>query len=395
MSLPPLLPRDDCHARLQRLFPRAAFDPVLSNPLASAAVAAMLYIGAVVPDSDDPGEDAVWARPSLCLWMSDGVYGRDGPDDRIAWRKAALGRGRDATVALQTSWGLAAESWYRDNSRETLRDETFTNWLGHGAVRVRPGVPTASSKPRWALTQSFATLFSPELTDGDLDASMDTWRETHMSPGDRLRISTARDRERQVHAVTVTLPDGVVRSLEPGEASFIVKGVVEQWAPSRLGDPVVLTISEPGDKVYVADASRLRVLGLTMDPSSVLPDAVIVDIAARPPEFWIVEAVASDGPVDEDRRRALLRWAGAQRIDPAHCRFLSAFSSRNSPSARKRLKDLAAGTFAWYADEPGNELAWSEIEGWDALLPDSHAGTSAAPRHRDARKNQGRVVTKG
>ena len=38
MSLPPLLPRDQVLARLQRLFPKAAFDSVLSNPLSSAAV---------------------------------------------------------------------------------------------------------------------------------------------------------------------------------------------------------------------------------------------------------------------------------------------------------------------------------------------------------------------
>jgi hypothetical protein len=374
VTLPPLLPREECHARLQRIFPRTAFDPVLSNPLASAAVAAMLYIGAVVPDTEDPGDDAVWARPSLCLWMSDGVYAHDDPAARVAWRTAALGRGRSATVPLQTSWGLPDESWYRDNSRETLRDETFTNWLSHGAVRVRPGVPTTSGRPRWALTASFAALFSPDVSGDDLDAAIDAWRGTHMSPGDRFRISTARDRERQAHSVSVDLPNGEVRTLEPGHASLILKGVVEQWAPARLADPVVLSISEPGDKVYVADASRLRALGLTMDASSVLPDAVIVDIGADPPEFWMIEAVASDGPVDEDRRQALLRWAEAQRIDPSLCRFLSAFASRSSPSARKRLKDLAAGTFAWYADEPGNELAWSDIEGWDSLLPDTLEG---------------------
>lgn len=361
MSLPPLLPREECTARLQLIFPRAAFDSVLSNPLAGAAVAAMLYVGAVVPDTELAMPDLIWARPSLCLWMSDGVYHHGQPEERDAWRSAALGRGRAATAQLQEDWGVPPDSWYRDNSRETLRDETFTSWLGHGAVRVRPDVPTASSKPRWALAESFAALFTSALSGSALQAAVDAWRETHMSPGDRFRISTARDRERSAHAVTVTLPDGQVRNLEPGEASLILKGVVERWAATRLADPVVLTISEPGDKVFVADASRLRLLGLTMDPSKVLPDAVIVDIGANPPAFWIVEAVASDGPVDEDRRRSLLRWAEAQRIDPGLCRFVSAFSSRNSASARKRLKDLAVGTYAWYADEPEHELSWYPI----------------------------------
>ncbi len=115
--------------------------------------------------------------------------------------------------------------------------------------------------------------------------------------------------------------------------------------------------------MYVADAARLRALGLTIDTSSLLPDAVIVDIAAKPPTFWIVEAVASDGPVTEDRRKQLLRWAQDQRIPPGSCRFVSAFASRHAAPARRRLKDLAAGSYAWYADEPGRELAWYEIDG--------------------------------
>jgi len=88
---------------------------------------------------------------------------------------------------------------------------------------------------------------------------------------------------------------------------------------------------------------------------------VIVDIGETPPTFWIVEAVATDGPVTEDRRRQLIRWAEDQRIPPSSCRFLSAFLDRNADAARRRLKDIAAGTFAWYASEPTCELAWYEI----------------------------------
>lgn len=344
-------------------FPREAFDPVLSNLLAASALSVMLYADAVVPDEGPLPDDAHWVRPSMCLWMSDAVYARDGERDRAAWRDAALGNsGRRATLTLQEEWGLLnAAAWYADNSRETLRDETFPAWLDHGALRDRPGIPTTSSRPRWALTEGFADLFTPGLAGGALEAAIEAWRSTRMSPGDRFRITTLRDRERAVHAVRVTLPDGTVRDLEPGDASIILRGVIQEWAPARLSDPVVLSVSEPGDKVYVADASRLRALGLTIDAGNLLPDALIVDIAATPPAFWIVEAVATDGPVTEDRRRQLLRWAGDQRIPPDSCRFLSAFLDRNDGIAKRRLKDLAADTFAWFASEPTRELAWYEM----------------------------------
>lgn len=352
----------DCVRRLETIFPRAAFDAVLSSPGAGAAVAAMLYVDAVVRDDDAMPTDARWVRPTTCLWLSDDAYARQDDASRDAFYQAAIGpKAKAAVEALHSSWGVAHRPLYGDNSRETLRDETFRAWLDHGALRVRPGVKTTSPAPRWALTASFADLFDPGLQDDALVEAIGAWRDAHMSPGARLKALTAQQRAQSVHAVQIQLPSGELRTLEPGEASVILKGVIELWAPARLEDPVVLTISEPGDKVYLADSRLLDRLGLRIDQTTLLPDGVIVDIAPDPPMFWIVEAVATDGPVTEDRKRALLAWARAQNIPDGACEFLSAFGSRNSPAARRRLKDLASGTFGWYADEPTHELAWYEV----------------------------------
>lgn len=361
MTYRPLPPLAECVSRLEAIFPRTAFDTVLSNPLAGAAVAAMLYVDAVVPDDGDLSDHTTWAGPSMCLWLSDAAYARSDSASRSAWWNAAMG-GAKRVAALLDGWGEPYEPRYADNTRETLRDETFPKWRAEGAMRVRPGIKTTSSLPRWALTASFADLFDPNLSDDALDAAIDGWTDTRMSIGGRLKALTAQQRAQRTHAVTVTLPDGEIRSLEPGEASVILKGVIEIWARRRLKDPVVLTISEPGDKIYTADSDVLRHLGVAMDMTTLLPDAVLVDIGAEPPAFWLVEAVASDGPIDESRKRALLRWAADQRIPESDCRFLTAFGSRNSLPARRRLKDLASGTFAWYADEPGHELAWYRLD---------------------------------
>ena len=135
--------------------------------------------------------------------------------------------------------------------------------------------------------------------------AVQTWQDANLQPSAQLRASTLRDRSRAQHEVTVTLPGGGgQRSLAPGVASLILKGVIEQWATARLRDPVVLTISEPGDKVYIADAAKLRALGITLDAGALLPDAVIVDLGDGTQDvlFWIVEAVATDGPVTDQRR---------------------------------------------------------------------------------------------
>ncbi len=88
---------------------------------------------------------------------------------------------------------------------------------------------------------------------------------------------------------------------------------------------------------------------------------MLADVGEEPVVFWIVEAVATKGPVTEERRAKLLAWAEEQNIRAGDCRFLSAFISRADGAARRRLKDLAAGTYAWYADEPELELAWYEL----------------------------------
>lgn len=360
MSFRKLLPRDQCQARLEDIFPKSAFDTVCSSPQAGAAVAALLYIDAVVPDTSDVPPNAAWARPTTCLWMSDAAYAQADDESRIEWRKAAS-VGRKRLDAVLGDKGIQLQPWYGDNSRETLRDETFKLWRGFGAMRDKPGLPTTSSAPRWALTDAFAALFDPELVGDELHMAIDAWRDSHLTTGDRLRISHARQRDMKEHSIRAMLPSGEVRVLEPGNASLILKGVVENWAPVRLVDPVVLTISEPGTKSHFADKQTLDDLGIRVNVSTLLPDALIADIGVDPVLFWVIEAVATDGPVTEARKSALEEWASDQRIPPENCRYLSAFISRNDAAAKKRLKDLALGTYAWYLDEPKAELSWAQI----------------------------------
>ena len=228
-------------------------------------------------------------------------------------------------------------------------------------MRVRPGIKTTSSQPRWALTRSFAELFDPALVSDELAAKIDAWRDAHMSPGGRLKALTAQQRAQRAHAVRVALPDGEVRSLEPGEASVILKGVIELWAPRRLVDPVVLTISEPGDKIYTAEAraaspGRRYQLG---DPSP--------GRSARRHRCRAADVLDRRG-----RRERRTNRRGSQTRSravgwPAHSGGgLSALPhgvrlAQQRPQARRRLKDLAIGTYAWYADEPMCELAWYRV----------------------------------
>jgi hypothetical protein len=354
----PVVDVEFCQERLGLIFPRDAFDAAMTSPVAAAAVSALIYIGAI--DEGVPADDQTWARPSMVLWLNDSVLAHASDEERFAWWDAAR-RSKRKVEALEASWGIKFEQRYRDGTREPLRDETFPRWREQGAMLSRAGFATSYPGPIWALAHPFADLFDPDLTGDDLTAAIDAWTQTHMSMSGRMRAVTARRLARAEHAVDVALPGGGTRQLEPGPASEILKGVVEQWAPKKLASPLVLSISEPGDHVYVVDRALLAQLNIEIDETAVLPDALIVDGGVDPAEFWIIEAVASDGEINERRKVRLLEWAESQGVPSENCRFLTAFVSRNAEPARRRLKDLAADTYAWFLDEPDFELLWQEI----------------------------------
>lgn len=353
----PLIGRQLAEERLRLIFPREAFDADLSSPISAAGVVTLIYVGAVA----DPGQ-TVWARPSTVLWMQEEVLDTGASDSRRAeWARAAM-TSREKVAELVESWGITFQQWYAENSRESLRDDSWNALHANNAMVDRPGVKTTSSQPRWALASHFADLFDPALVGEDLDEAIARWTETYMTTSARARAMAVREGARATEAVKVSLPDGSVRLLEPGNASLILKGVVEEWAPRKLHTPLVLAISEPGEKQAYVDEQRMRKLGVSISVSQLLPDALLFD-GGPAGLFWVVEAVHTDGPITETRKVELVKWAAAQRIPAGQLAFLTAFESRNAAPARRRLKDLAVGTFAWFRDEPGNELRWDAIEG--------------------------------
>lgn len=352
-----IITAEEATKRLLVIFPRTAFDTVMSSPLAGAAVAALIYIDAV---AEDP-KHIFWARPSMVTWMSEVMREQQEDEDRLAWRSEAA-KGARALSGLLQAWGVPDSPGYADNSRETLRDETFRKWREHSALRERQDLPKTSGAGRWSLEPHFADLFDPSLTESAVEIAAAEWREKHLSPAAKLKVRFAAEGEHATHAVTVTLPNGAgTRTLEAGRASLILRGVIEDWAPKRLQNPYVVSVSEPGDKIFTADAKLLSYLGIAINVSSLLPDALIADVSDDAVDFWFVEAVNTDGEINEARKRDLLDWAQQQSIEPQRCQFLTAFSSRNDPAARKRLKDLAEGSYAYFVDEPDHELAWYAI----------------------------------
>ena len=142
-----LLPSpDEIHRRLGLLFP-----PELdargwaTRRMASRVVFVMLYGYAIKGF-------ATWLRPTAVTDMTDEQAARHDRSERQAWLELVQSSKRPKEIPGR---------WYRENSREPIRDETLRQLVELNAVVERPGLPTTSSKPRYALSKSFAALLAP------------------------------------------------------------------------------------------------------------------------------------------------------------------------------------------------------------------------------------------
>lgn len=309
----------------------------------------MLYAGAV----EGAGR---WLRPDQVTKMTDAQATRNADDARERWTVRSLTPG-----AMKHLGGR----WYAANTREPIRDETLRAGLvAVGAVVERPGLPTTSAKPRYALARSFCELLL-SLAGGSTKPSalISEWQAGHLTATALNRINLLRRGavlSQASERVTVRFPNGETRLMLPGPSTIVTKAVVEEFAPRFLRQPGVIFLSESGNKVVARDDSLANSIGLHLDYSRNLPDIVLADVHPDLPKVVFVEVVASDGAVTGQRKSALLEVAKEAGFKLENIYFLSAFEDRNAAAFRKLIPEIAWGTFAWFRSEPEKILALRE-----------------------------------
>ncbi|WP_175992793.1 BsuBI/PstI family type II restriction endonuclease [Burkholderia vietnamiensis] len=328
--------------RLPHIFPEGTeHRNYVVREMAARTIYVMFYVGAV------EGADE-WIRPSQVTDMSDEQATKTDEASRRAW----------VANSMSTKKTRPADAWYAPNSREPVRDETIrTGLIPCRAVVERTGIPTTSAKPKYALNAGFAALFNPDLTDEALDEAIKAWQAAHLSKAAMARLRLMKQGAAAAKdTVSVTFPNGEIRSLAAGPSSVIAKAVIEVFAPRFLKQPTVLWLSESGNKVVARDESLANALGLKIDASKALPDIIIVDLGSDDggTDMLVVftEVVASDGPINRERKAALTAMALEAGFDERHLAFLTAYLDRSGQPFRKSISELAWGSYAWCASEP-------------------------------------------
>src|SRR5258708_27110969 len=216
----------------------------------------------------------------------------------------------------------------------------------------RRGVSRTSPQGRYALQRNFAALFEPTLSGPVFEQAAEAWRTHNLSAAALARAALVR-----ASAVTasgniiIQFPGGSSIVVPPGPSSRITKAVVEVFAPGFLGDPRVVWVSDSATKRPYRDAPLESALQITLDVAQLLPDLVLVDLS--PPGrngkvlIVFVEVVASDGPVTEQRKQALLELIGRspRGYGPDDAAFVTACSDRSAAPPKRTLPTLAWRSF--------------------------------------------------
>ncbi len=339
----PLLDIGEIHQRLQAIFPEGTPQRgYCTREMAARTIFVMLYVGAIEGSG-------VWTGPKHVYRMGQAQSARRTDSERQEY----------LTAVEKPGFSAPHDRWFQDNTREPIRDETLRDGLVRiGAVVTRSGLATTSSKGRYALQSGFASLFDPALQGEPLTAAITAWQERYLSAGALARV---RLQQRSATAarskILVTLPNGETRQMEAGPSSVITKAVVEVFAARFLEDPAVLWISESGNKVIQRDDDLAQSLGLKIETDKLLPDTILVDLAPAEPLIVFVEAVATDGPISEARRGALLDLITGAGFKVSQIAFVTAFQDRNAAAFKKAIPNLAWGSFAWCLSEPEHLIA--------------------------------------
>lgn len=330
--------------RLPKIFPEGTENRnYLIREMAGKTIFVMFYAGAI------EGEGR-WIRPNQVVNMGDSQTAKTAEDERLQWIENSL---KGKKKRLQPT-----DAWYAENTREPIRDETIKNGLiPCRAVLKREGIPTTSSAPRYCLNKAFANLFDENLSGDDLELAIDNWQKSYLNKAALSRIRLLKSGAAIASdAVTVTFPNGEMRILAPGPSSVIAKAVIESFALRFLKNPAVLWLSESGNKVVARDEVLATELGLVIEPSKALPDIILVDLGddedGTDMLVVFIEVVATDGPINRERKIVLTRLALEAGFSEKNLAFLTAFSDRSVAQFKKAITELAWGSYAWFASEP-------------------------------------------
>ena len=129
----------------------------------------------------------------------------------------------------------------------------------------------------------------------------------------------------------------------------LIRACRDQYAPRFLrGFEVVFVDDSDGERVTDEDRERLREAGLEITLRDAMPDVLLHNPETN--ELWVIEAVTSDGEVDEKKVRSMRELADRHGKETVY--FTTAYPTWKLAAARQgKQKNLAPGTYIWIRED--------------------------------------------
>jgi hypothetical protein len=140
-------------------------------------------------------------------------------------------------------------------------------------------------------------------------------------------------------------------AVAPGDHALLMRAAADALRATRLPDYELVFIDD-ADEARIKDEwkKELEPRGLLPDLDSLWPDAILVRDSDR--SLWFIDAVTTDGEIEETRRAELGAWATARGYRAAG--YTTAYETWKRAAVRQaRMKNLAVGTNVWIAEDGG------------------------------------------
>lgn len=134
-----------------------------------------------------------------------------------------------------------------------------------------------------------------------------------------------------------------------GKHAALIEAAVDALLQSRCKDfDLVFVDDADGNRIGEKWQVKLEAFDLMPDLSSRWPDAILV----KGQEVWFVDAVTTDGEIDEVRKQDLERWVAQKGFTVAG--HTTAYENWKRAGARQStMKNLAVGSTFWIAEDGG------------------------------------------
>lgn len=201
-----------------------------------------------------------------------------------------------------------------------------------------PGHAIAKSpNSAYRLNEDFREIL--KAREADWRGMLDTWSE--------------KERVRQRAALQATLADEARRRLDTKHADLI-DASCRHYVPRFLtGFEVLYIDAGDGDRVSGEDRARLDAAGVRISLDDPMPDVLLW--SRETDALWVIEAVTSDGEIDEHKVRQVRRLA--ERSGKASVGFTTTYASWRAAARRQHAhKNIAPGTYIWIQDDPSKHF---------------------------------------